>query len=100
MKQRHMVQVINRKRYDTAKAVLLAHDVRWDGHNWERDGRNTFLYQTPNGAFFIVRQTNWQGEEDSLEPLEPEMAYMIYERLPEHEVDVSVAFPDVVIEDA
>lgn len=95
-----MVQVINRKKYDTAKATLLAHDVHWDGYSWERDARNTFLYLSPNGAYFAVHQTNWQGEEDTLEPLEHDLAYAIYERLPEHEVDVSVAFPNVIIEDA
>ena len=40
------VRIIDRKRYDVSKATLLAHDTYWDGHNHERQGRNTFLYRT------------------------------------------------------
>ena len=41
------VHIIDRKRYDVSKATLLADNNYWDGHNHERQGRNTFLYRTP-----------------------------------------------------
>ena len=38
-----MTRVVGRKRYDTEAASLLASDCYWDGHNFERSGRNTWL---------------------------------------------------------
>jgi len=100
MQPRKMIQVIGGKRYNTETATLLAHDAYWDGHNFERSGRNTFLYRTPKGAYFVVRQTCWQGERDSLEPLDRDEAVGLFEQLPEHDVSWEEAFPGVVIEDA
>lgn len=51
------VRVIDRTRYDVSKAILLASDCYWDGHNFERRGRNTFLYRTPGGRYFTVHLT-------------------------------------------
>lgn len=94
-------RVIGRKKYSTATATLIASDCYWDGHNWERKGRNTFLYRTPNGAYFTVNLTQWQGEQDSLDPVTLEDAIALYEgRLSEHEVSYAEAFPDVKVEDA
>ena len=59
-------KIIERKRYDVETATLIAGDDYWDGHNFERHGRNTFLYRTPNGAYFEVTLTQWQGERDTL----------------------------------
>lgn len=88
-------------RYTTATATLLASDCYWDGHNWERQGRNTWLYRTPNGRYFIVTRTQWEGESDDLYPVTQEEAIELYEgRLSEHEVKYSEAFPDVTITDA
>jgi len=36
-------RIIGRKRYSVQKATLIASDAYWDGHNFERSGRNTFL---------------------------------------------------------
>jgi hypothetical protein len=84
-----------------ATATLIAHDAYWDGHNFERHGRNTFLYRTQRGAFFTVTLTQWQGEQDSLEPVPLDEAIRLYEGpLSEHEVNYSTAFPDVTVEDA
>jgi len=69
MKPFKMKEVIGGIKYDTEKAEIIADDCYWDGHNWERNGRNTFLYKTQNGRYFVVRQTLWQGERDQLEPL-------------------------------
>jgi hypothetical protein len=96
-----MIRIVNRKRYNTETARLIASNAYWDGHNFERHGRNAFLYRTPNGAYFSVNLTMWQGEQDLLSPLTQEEALELYEGpLTEHEVDHAEAFPDVVVEDA
>lgn len=103
MKPRRMTQVIGHVRYDTDKAKLIADDVYWDGHNWERHGRNTFLYMTPHGRYFAVRQTLWQGEMDTLEPLEREQAEKLFERMAaagNTYVPWEEAFPDIEIREA
>ena len=94
-------RIVERKRYSTKTATLIASDAYWDGHNFERHGRNTFLYKTPRGAFFVVSLTQWQGEFDSLTPIDEDEAIGLYETtLSEHEVEYQAAFPDVVVEDA
>lgn len=101
MKPIEFTRIVDKKRYTTKTATLIAHDGYWDGHNWERHGRNRFLYRTPRGAFFLVTRTQWQGESDSLEPITPDAAVDLYEGpLTEHEVSYSAAFPDVIVEDA
>lgn len=95
-----MERIVNRTRYAVATATLLASDCYWDGSNFERSGRNRFLYRTPNGRFFVVSLTQWQGEQDSLEPVDLETAIELYEGpLSEHEESYAVAFPDVAIEE-
>ena len=97
----NFTRIVDRKRYSTKTATLIACDGYWDGHNFERHGRNTFLYKTARGAFFTVTLTQWQGEQDSLEPIAEDEAIALYEgALSEHEVSYKAAFPDVVIEDA
>ena len=94
-----MSRVVKGKRYDVSKATLIAHNVYWDGHNFERSGRNSFLYRTKKGNFFVVHLTQWQGERDTLDPLSEQEAMDLYERLQEHPVEYEEAF-DVEIEDA
>jgi len=94
-------RIIDRRRYDVATATLIASDCFWDGHNFERHGRNTFLYRTPKGAYFTVTLTQWQGEQDALTPVSQAEAIDLYENvLSEHEEDYADAFPDVNVEDA
>lgn len=94
-------RIIDRKRYSVKTSTLIAGDDYWDGNNYERSGRNTFLYRTPGGRYFTVTLTRWQGERDTLEPVSQEEAIYLYENaLPEHEVNYSEAFPDVKVEDA
>lgn len=96
-----LMKIVERKRYDTATATLIAHDAYWDGHNFERHGRNTFLYMTPKGSYFTVHLTQWQGERDNLIPVTQDEAIELYESsLTEHEVDYATAFPDVQVEEA
>jgi len=95
-----MKAVIGGVRYDTEKAQIIAHDCYWDGHNMERNGRNTYLYKTPNGRYFAVHLTLWQGERDRIEPLTKDEAIYLYERLPEKEVEFEEAFPGEPVEEA
>jgi hypothetical protein len=87
-----MRQIVNGKLYDTEKAQLVAHDRYWDGSNWERHGRNTYLYKTAKGSFFLYHTTLWQGERDYIEPVSKEEAKAYYEQLPEHEMEYEEAF--------
>ena len=97
----NMTRIVDRKRYDVSTATLLASDAYWDGHNFERRGRNTFLYRTPKGAYFTVNLTQWQGEQDTLEPVDLDTAIGLFEGpLTEHEVEYGAAFPAVTVEDA
>ena len=87
-----MQAIINGKRYDTEKAELIAHNRYWDGHNFERQGRNQFLYKTKIGNFFLHTTTLWQGERDSIIPLDLVEAMSEYEKLPEQEIEYETAF--------
>lgn len=87
-----MQQIIDSKVYDTDTATLITSDRYWDGSNWERHGRNTYLYKTPNGRFFAHHTTCWQGERDHIEPLTLEDAKRLYEQLPEYALDFEAAF--------
>ncbi len=93
-------EVIGRKRYSTATATLIADDAYWDGHNWERRGRNRFLFRTPNGNHFIVYRTQWQGEISRMEALTQDDALTLWEELSEKHVEFETAFPGVEVVDA
>ncbi len=101
-------RIINGKRYSVASAELIAGNDYWDGHNFERRGRQCFLYKTANGAFFIVALTQWQGERDTLTPVSEAEAVAMYEGRPneygvnlsEHRVTYENAFPDIEITEA
>jgi len=97
----NMIRIVDRVRYSTRTATLIAGDDYWDGHNWERQNRNRFLYRTPKGLYFVVTLTQWQGEQDSLEPVSEDEAISLFEGpLSEHEIDYEEAFPDVEVVDA
>ena len=87
-----MEQTINRIRYDTGKATEVASDRYWDGHNWERNGRNRALYLTPKGNYFIHNTTLWMGEHDCIIPLSKEDATHAWDCLPEHLVTYEEAY--------
>ena len=95
-----MERIVNRTRYSVATATRLAGDDYWDGHNFERHGRNKFLYRTPKGAYFTVTLSQWQGESDDLTPCTLEEAIDLYEgSLTEHYEPYDVAFPGVEVVD-
>jgi hypothetical protein len=87
-----MKRVIDGKLYNTETAQVAASDHYWDGSNWERYGRNVFLYKTAKGNFFLHRTTRWQGERDSIEALSEGEARQHYEELPEHELSYEETF--------
>ena len=94
-------RIIERKRYSVTTATLIAHDAYWDGHNFERHGRNTYLYRTPKGNYFTVNLSQWQGEDDTLNPCTLDEAIDLYEHtLREHDESYAVAFPGVAVEEA
>lgn len=92
-------EIIGGKRYSTATATLIAGDDYWDGSNFERRGTNTFLYRTPNGNYFTVFLTRWEGQRDSLTPIDEADAIELWERLPKRRVTFEEAF-DVEVVDA
>jgi hypothetical protein len=100
MKPANFNEVIGGKRYNTETAEVIASNAYWDGHNWERSGRNTYLYRTKKGGYFATHLTCWQGERDTLEPLSQDEAVSMYESLQEHEIDFEDAFPGVAVEEA
>jgi len=85
-------QVINGKIYSTEKADMVAHNSFWDGRNFERNGRNQFLYKTEKGNFFLFTMTMWQGELDRIVPLTKDEAKETWEELPEQEMEYFAAF--------
>ena len=87
-----MRQIINGKLYNTETAELLAHDEYWDGQNFHRDFRNTFLYKTKKGNYFLYQWSAWRDEGSYLEPIGPDVAKRAYQRLPVHEVEFQEAF--------
>ena len=87
-----MKQVIDGKLYNTETSQLLAHDEYWDGQSYHRNFRNTFLYRTRRGNYFLHQWSAWRDEGSYIEPVSPATARRIFERLPEKEVDFEEAF--------
>jgi hypothetical protein len=80
-----MKQIIDGKRYNTETAALVASDV-------EELGRNTYLFKTRKGRFFLHHKTRWQGERSRLEQISAGEAKAYYEELTEIEMDYAAAF--------
>ena len=98
--EKTMKRVVDGMRYNVATATLIASDEYWDGSNFEHGGRNKFLYKTRGGAFFTVNLTQWQGERDTLEPVNRQEAIELYEGpLTEHQIEYETAF-DAIVEEA
>jgi hypothetical protein len=95
-----MKQIIGRTVYDTERATLLAGNDYWDGHNFERDGTNTYLYRGFNGRYFAVYLTQWEDRSDTIKLLSQSEALDMYEDLRETRADFDVAFPGVKLEEA
>ena len=100
MKPCSISEVINGKRYNTDTALLLAGNDYWDGHNYERQGTNCFLYRTKKGAYFTLNLSQWEGSTTSIEPVSDDEARSLFESLREKRVSYEEAFPDFIIEEA
>ena len=100
MRPKPMSAVVKRKRYNTENAALVAGDDFWDGHNWERQNRNRFMYRTPKGNYFLVLQSTNQGEKHQLTPLTMDEAIELWDELTEQRASFEEAFPGVEIEEA
>ncbi len=100
MDARMMSIIVEGKRYRTEGAELLASDVNSVGTSKEQVGRNTFLFRTSKGGYFMQHQTIWTGEQDSLTPLAREEAFRVFSELPAKTMEYEEAFPGVKIEDA
>ena len=87
-----MRKIIHGKVYDTNTATEIASDYYWDGQNFQRHGRNTYLYATPRGAFFAHHTTLWQGENDQIEPLSASEARELYDSLHEQDENAYLQF--------
>ncbi|MGH2626498.1 MAG: hypothetical protein ACRDHY_07610 [Anaerolineales bacterium] len=84
-------------RYDTATSMLLGDDAFWDGHSFERHGRNRFLFRTQlRGLYFALYRSLLPGEEDHIEPLTREAALALWEELPRRNVELAEAFPSAL----
>lgn len=91
--------IFDRKRYDTKTSTLLAGDDWFDGHNYERRGRQRFLYRTAKGAFLLQSLTQWEKERNRLELVDEAQALALWEELTERRVGFSEAFPGVNLEE-
>jgi len=100
MQPQNMIWVAAGKRYRTDTATLIAHDEYWNGHHFEQNGRNTFLFRTPNGNFFAQYQTLLPGEINKITPLETNEALRLYQSLHRKEVPFRVVFPCITEGDA
>lgn len=80
-----MRQVIDGKRYDTETATLICSDHYWDGHNWRRQARNTFLYKTPRGAWFFHHESDWAEEANTLATCTEDEAREFFEAMQPHD---------------
>jgi hypothetical protein len=100
MQPQSMTRVVEGKRYCTDTATLLAHDEYWNGHTYEQNGRNTFLFRTRNGSFFAQHQTLLPVITSEIVPLDESEAMTLYHSLYRKEVPFGVAFPCVRVADA
>lgn len=96
-------EIVERKRYAVETSTRVAGDDWWDGSNFERRGRNSWLYRTPRGAFFVVTRSQWQGEPGtSLRPVTQDEAVTFWEACVRDSDRLAFedAFPGVKVEDA
>jgi hypothetical protein len=96
-----MTGIFGRKKYDTATAQKVCSNEFGDS-DFDRlnRGRATTLYRTQRGAYFLLHETCWQGERDTIDPVDIEEAMDFYEIASRIEMGFSEAFPNVLLEEA
>ncbi len=87
-------QIIDGKSYSTYNARLLASNEFWDGRNWKPRVKGKYLYKTPKGNYFVLHTTQTLEEDDFIEPITPDEAKQVFERLPNHEAIYDAVFDD------
>jgi hypothetical protein len=90
-------------RYRVADAVLLAFDGHYDFVSGDCDrppGCARFLFRGVNGHYFALVLTDWQDEQDRIEPCSIGDAMTIYRELREKVLAWPEAFPEVKVQDA
>ena len=96
-----LTTIIGGRRYSTATAALIADDCYWDGSNFERHGRNTYMYRTPRGAYFQVVCSMWQGDpRERIDVISQAAAQAFWESTQGEQIPFEEAFPGVAIEEA
>ncbi|MHB9032608.1 MAG: hypothetical protein ACYC6L_06135 [Anaerolineae bacterium] len=94
-----MRRVVNGIVYNTEEAALLAENTH-ESDIWEPQLQpDRFLYVTPKGRYFIVRQYRHDPDKDILVPFHRWAALKLYRRLQKHHVSEEEAFGPI-IEDA
>ena len=93
-----MIKIIDQKRYDTSTATWLADNEYRDGANRLQGGRGTTLYLTGKGTYFLHYETQWQGENDRIWPIDRAEALDVWERAYNQE-PFGTAFPGVEVVD-
>lgn len=99
-------------RFTIGASLLLADDAYQEGGldpatgrdkrgTFEREHRNTFLYRSPGGHYFMHLRTRVFGEEDgAIRPVDVARAATLFEQLREKHVSFAEAFPGLHVEDA
>ncbi len=96
-----MTKIIERKKYSTDTATLIADNEFRDGANRLQGGRGSSLYRTPNGAYFFHHETQWIGEHDRIEPIDgTHDAEQFFASAYNQEMDFATAFPTVTVAEA
>ena len=73
-------------------ATLLACDAHWNGTNWERAEKFSFLYRSKRGKFFVLHDVqSWSIATDG-------EARRLFRELPEKLVSAERAFEPIIIE--
>ena len=69
--------------YDALNGTLIASDLDENDQVWRQTSRNTCLYRTPMGGFFVHCVTR-HHEKDTYTGLVPGEARKVYDSLPTH----------------
>ena len=100
MRPHPMSAIINRKRYSTKNATLLASENGWNIHDTARDRHCRHLYRTNKGSYFVQYLSAYENEQSYLQPVSFDEALQLYGQASKRYVKLEDAFPCIEIEDA
>jgi len=61
--------MVNKVKYDTANAKVLANNFYADGVNEYNDGKALELYVDDEGKYFFAEYSSWEGVKDRISPV-------------------------------